>query len=301
MARCVADVIVAGVAALAAMQGSDGSFPLFTGGAATRWSPCGRLFSTAYIMLGAGRLMPPNNIARAVAFIRSQRRPDGLWEYDPALRIPPDADSTACALAALMLHGYGSDVAGGAELLRCYWRIPTGPFRTWKAPGIWSLPERDDVVVNCNVMLALRLMGSPATVVEQVAVRRLIQQTNGRSRYYCAPATLAHAVRRAGVDDTLLPDVATARPEPGDLIGAVRWLCAVSEPDAAVMAAVLAAQQPDGSWPLSPWVTGVGDPTPFWGSPAITTALAIEALERHSDRPKESADSTTSPGSAEAC
>jgi hypothetical protein len=112
------------VAALARMQAVDGSFPLFTGSAETRGSACGRLFSTAYTMLGAGGLLPENNIAQAVKFIRSQRRPDGLWEYDPALRIPPDADSAACSLAALMLHDEGVDAAGGA--ICC---VPTGAFQ----------------------------------------------------------------------------------------------------------------------------------------------------------------------------
>src|SRR5262245_24212402 len=93
------ETISAGIAALARMQGADGSFPLLTGTGPTGWRPCGRLFSTAYIMLGAGGALPSENVARAIAFIRGQRRPDGLWEYDPAIRIPPDVDSTACSLA----------------------------------------------------------------------------------------------------------------------------------------------------------------------------------------------------------
>src|SRR5262245_40198029 len=184
--RSIPEAISVGIAALARMQGADGSFPLFTGTGPTGWLPCGRLFSTAYIMLGASGLLPSDNIARALAFIRGQRRSDGLWEYDPAIRIPPDADSTACSLASLVLHGDGSDLAAGADLLRSYWRADQGPFRTWKAAGTWSAPERDDAVVNCNVLFALRLLGSPATAAEGAAVRELLQRTDGSSRYYCS-------------------------------------------------------------------------------------------------------------------
>jgi Prenyltransferase and squalene oxidase repeat len=279
--RSIPEAISAGIAALARMQAADGSFPLFTGAELTQWVPCGPLFSTAYIMLGAGGLLPSDNIARAVGFIRGQRRADGLWEYDPAIRIPPDADSTACSLAALALHGDGSDLPGGADLLRSYWRADEGPFRTWKAAGIWSLPERDDAVVNCNVLLALRLLGSSATTAEEAAVRELLNRSNGHSRYYCAPATIAHAAHRAGWKQNGLPSSAMASPKTSDLIGCVQWLCAMPKSDAALIAGVLCAQRADGSWPLWPWVTGAGNPKPFWGCPAITTALAVEALCRH--------------------
>jgi hypothetical protein len=287
MARSPTEAVSAGLAALVRMQLPDGSFALFTGSRSTGWRPCGRLFSTAYVMLTAGRLLPHGNIARAVQFIRTQRRPDGLWEYDPALRIPPDSDSTACALAALALHGDPVDVADGADLLHSYWRPDGGPFRSWKAAGMWSLPERDDAVVNCNILFALRLLGSPATPRESAAVRQLLQRSTG-SRYYCASATIAHAARRAGLEWQALPAAATARPHPKDLLGAAQWLCGTPEPDAELVAALLAAQHPGGYWPLWPWVMAQEIPQPFWGSAAITTALAVEALDRQPGATRDS-------------
>jgi hypothetical protein len=267
-----------GLSALARLQSEDGSFPLFRRAGSSDWHRCGSLFSTAYVMLGAGRLLPAENAARAAAFILGQRRPDGLWEYDPALGIPPDADSTACALAALALHGISAPRAGGADLLRSFWRQGDGPFRTWRVEGKWSLAERDEAVVNCNILFALRLIGSPATPPEAAAVIDLLRRTPGPPRYYCAAATMAHAARRAGLGWDQLPEVATARPPAGDLIASVQWLCASPAADAELIDAVLAAQRPDGRWPITPWVTGVGTPQPFWGGPAITTALALEAL-----------------------
>jgi hypothetical protein len=279
MTRPHAEAVSAGIAALARMQLPDGSFAFFTGSRSSGWRPCGRLFSTAYVMLGAGWLLPPANIARAVAFIRAQRRPDGLWEYDPALSIPPDSDSTACSLAALALYGGSSSLSGCADLLRSYWRPDGGPFRSWKAAGMWSLPERDDAVVNCNILFALRLLGEPATLDEDAAVRRLLRRAAG-SRYYCAPAAIAHAARRAGLDREVLSPAAAARPPSRDLLGSAQWLCGIREPNNELIAALLAAQHPAGYWPFRPWVMAQETPQPFWGSAAISTALVVEALHQ---------------------
>jgi hypothetical protein len=225
--------------------------------------------------------LPHDDIARALHFIEAQRRPDGLWEYDPALGIPPDADSTACAMAALVLNGASLDRAEAADLLRSFWRADLGPFRSWRVAGMWSAPERDDPVVNCNIVLALRALGSPASTAEQDEVLRLLRRSGQGSRYYWAPSTIVHAARRAGLDPSALPPAAVARPEPRDLLGAAQWLCGMSEHAPELIAGLLAAQRADGSWPLWPWVTGAGNPRPFWGSAAITTALAVEALDAH--------------------
>jgi hypothetical protein len=269
----------AGLAALARLQSADGSFPLWTG--TQGWRVCDPLFSTAYIMLGAGRKLPAENVARALAFIRRRRGPDGLWEYDTALHLPPDSDSTSCALAALALSGGREDVAGGPRLLRSYWRDGSGPFRTWNPPSPLSNLERDDPVVNCNVVLALATLGAPASAAELAAVRDLLGRSVRGSRYYCAPGAIAHAASRAGLPRAVLPRIATLEPEPADLLGCAQFLCASPQPHPALAEAVLRAQRPDGSWPVFPWVTAQESPRPFWGSPAVTTALAIEALARH--------------------
>jgi len=281
----IADAIARGSAALARLQAPDGSFPLRTRldvpwwRRGSRWRPCGPLFATAYILLCAGRLLPAASVARALDYLRRQRRPDRLWDYDPAIGIPPDVDTAACALAALALHGAeASDLEGGAALLRGFWRPAEGPFRSWQAGGMWSLPERDDPVVNCNVLYALRLLGSPPTAAESGAVRRLLARSREGSRYYCAPSTIAHAARRAGLEPAALPAIARARPAPGDLAAVAQWLCGLPPGDAALRRALLDAQRRDGSWPAAPWVQAVGQPRPLWGSSAVTTALALEAL-----------------------
>jgi hypothetical protein len=257
------------------MQSPDGSFPLWTGTRA--WRPCGPLFSTAYIMMGAGSWLPAEIIAKAVSYLRAERRPDGLWEYDKALRLAPDSDSTSCALAALARQGERSDIAGGESLLRAFWREEAGPFRTWNVQPL-SGPERDDAVVNGNILFSLRLLGSPPTPAELAAARVLFRRSAG-SRYYCYPATIAHAAARAGLEPDVLAPAAAALPSAAHLLGIVQWLCAAQEFEPEALDIVLKAQRDDGAWPIWPWVTGLGTPRPFWGSPAVTTALAIEALD----------------------
>ena len=229
-------------------------------------------------MLSGGRRLPPDAAARAVRYVRAQRRPDGLWDYDPRLGVPPDSDATACALAVLRLHEYPLDATADASLLRRFWRTGAGPFRSWSDTGMWALPERDDPVVNCNIIYALGLLGVPATAAERASVQRLLRGSVEGARYYCAPSTITHAAHRAGLGRGDLPPIAAAPPPTADLMGCVEWLCAMPEHDPEMLTAVLAAQRPDGSWPIANWVTAVGRPTPYWGSPALTTAFAIEAL-----------------------
>ncbi len=277
MVGTIERAVSSGIAALGRMQAEDGSFPFFTRLETTAWKPCGRLFSTAYIMLGAGKMLPRDSITRAVGFIASQRGADRLWNYDPAINVPPDSDTTACALAALLLHSEVAEAEAEARLLRTFWRADAGRFRSWNVPGMWSLPERDDPVVNCNILHALKQLGSPVTAEETSAVTRFLS-TCGAPRYYCAPSTIAHAAHRAGLGHDALPHIATAVPAEADLMGCVQWLCGMRTPNIKLIDAVLAAQHADGSWPIRPWVTGAGQPRPFWGSSAITTALAVEAL-----------------------
>ncbi len=212
MTGALSDAISRGVAGLVARQQPDGSFPLLTGSPARGWQPCARLFSTAYVMLIAGGLLPAANAARALAFIRDQRRPDRLWEYDPALGLPPDSDCTACALGALAREGRAEDLADGAALLRGFWRAGTGPFRSWPATGMWALPERDDPVVNGNILAALRRLGAIPVAAEEAAALALCARSQGRSRYYCGPAVVAHAAHLGGLPLAALPAAALRRP-----------------------------------------------------------------------------------------
>ncbi len=293
----------AGLRALAALQAADGSFALESWNGPARlvdralarmgrrlgWArqtPTGPtfsydpLFATAYILMSAGRWLPRTAVDRAVAYLERRRDADGLWTYGQlgGEPLPPDSDCTACALAAMALAGVSLDADAEAGRLRRFWRPDLRRFRTWDVGGAWSIPERDDPVVNANIVAALAALKRPATAAEQAGVAAYLAACAQGSRYYCAPATIAHAAHRAGLDPTGLAPRVRARPGRGDLIGTIQWLCAGHAGDPEATRRVLAAQRPDGSWPALAWVRAVGLPTSYWGSAAVTTALAIEAL-----------------------
>lgn len=274
MPRSPDDAIAAGLAALARMQTREGYFPFYVGDAGSSWRRCDPIFATAYIMMGVGRLLPADNVARAVEYIATSRRTDGLWHYDPSLDIPPDADTTSCALAALALDGRQSEIAGAGELLRTFWRPDEGPFRTWRIEGRWSIAGRDDPVVNCNVLYALRLVGAPATAAEREAVAALIRRSVNGSRYYSSPGAIALACRRGEIGEADWPPIVAAPPTDG--LGYIQWFTATGRHRDRLVPRLLASQREDGSWPIAAWVTGVN--VPSWGSPTVTTALAVEAL-----------------------
>lgn len=269
------------------MQTSEGYFPFYVGSSETIWRRCDPIFATAYIMMGVGRLLPKDRIAQAVDYIASRRGADGLWNYDPALNIPSDADTTSCSLAALALDGRHAETAGGADLLRTFWRPETGPFRTWREEGPWTLDARSDAVVNCNVLFALRLLGAPPTDTEHGAVATLVRESVKGSAYYSSPGAITLACRRGCIGEESWPPV-VASPPP-DALGALQWFIATGRHHDRMVPRILQVQQPDGSWPISTWVTGRR--LPSWGSPAVTTSLAVEALRAWAlDPPAERAE-----------
>ncbi len=267
-----------GLAALQAMQQDDGSFPLFQRSERTAWLKCGRLFSTLSVLLAAGSLVSESARTRAVDFVYRNRRRDKCWEFDPTFGIPADADDTACALAVAARHDPARVDASDAALLRSFWRADGGPFQTWRGDRSWSGRDRDDAVVNCNVVLALRELGAPASAEEIKAVVDLIQANEAGCRYYCSRTTIAYAARRAGLSLAMLPASLTARPSDHGFLPTAQWLSTCRRWDEDAIDRVLAAQTADGSWPIEAWFTGVATPKPVWGSPAISTALCLEAL-----------------------
>jgi hypothetical protein len=189
-------------------------------------------------------------------------------------------DDTACAIAVLARHGERDVGSHDAALLRSFWRADGGPFQTWRGTGVWSERDRDDAVVNCNVLHALARIGAPGTSAEIAAVQSLIRQSTGGCRYYCSPTTIAYAARRAGLPLDGLSAAIVACPGPGnEVLPSAQWLSTVRRWDSEAIARVLAAQSQDGTWPTEHWFTGAGDPIPVWGSRGISTALCVEALD----------------------
>ena len=203
-----------------------------------------------------------------------------MWEFDPALGIPPDADTTSCSLAILARHGNGLTSPGDVALLRSFWRDGGGPFRTWSDKGgQWRSRDRDDAVVNGNIFTALREMGSPATPAEIAALSRLLRASIGGTRYYCSPQTIGYSVCRGGVPLSELPSKLAQRPKSrAGLLPTAQWLTTIHRWDETAVSIILDAQSPDGSWREEGWFTAVAAIPIVWGSSAISTALCVEAL-----------------------
>jgi hypothetical protein len=116
-----------------------------------------------------------------------------------------------------------------------------------RGTGTWSQRDRDDAVVNCNVLHALATLGVPGTATEIAAVQRLVQQSVGGCRYYCSSATIGYAARRAGLPLGALPAGLVARPRPGnEVLRSAQWLSTVRRWDMDLIAGLLAAQSQDG-------------------------------------------------------
>lgn len=265
--------VAAGLRGLEEAQEPDGSFALATVPSRPPVTPADNLFSTAMVLgLVPGRLHP-EVVARAATYLLDRREADGLWKWAEGAPIPSDSDDTACCLGALALAGAALDRTAGVRQLRRFWRWG-GPFRTWLARGAWGSRDRDDPVVNCNVLWAIEQMGVAPKRAEQAAVARIVARATRGSRYYCSAASVAWAAARAGIPTPQLSPPANAATRP---LECALWLLAGREPGPGAGALLLDTQEADGGWPSEPWVQ---DHSGAWESRPVTAAFAIAALSR---------------------
>jgi hypothetical protein len=275
MPLAASDAIEAGAAALAAMQEADGGFPLEPVASQPPGGPADNLFATATVLGVAAAFLPDDIVSRAAAYILRRRNRQGLWSWDADGVLPVDSDDTAICMGALVRAGVTMDAGKDARLLRSFWRWG-GPFRTWRARGYWNRRDRDDAVVNCNVLWALTSLGAPLRPREVRAVGALVAAQRGPSRYYCSQASVAWAAARVGLDALSL-----RTPDEADLAGrpleCALWGLAGKVGSEAAAGLLLAIRRSDGGWTAEPWVR---DHLGAWESRAVTTAFAVAALAR---------------------
>ena len=275
-------------------QEADGSFPLVPVQSRPLGTPGDNLFSTATVLALAPQVLPPERVSRAAAYLLERRGADRLWAWDVRRAVPADSDDTACCLAALAIVGGPLDPEQDARSLRTFWRW-RGPFRTWAKAHGWNGRERDDAVVNCNVLWALRLLGANPRRAELRSVGRLVAAQQGATRYYCSPASVAWAAARAGIATPHLTAPAQEKLR-GRALEIALWALAGSLPRATAAALLLDAQTADGGWAPEPWVQ---DHVGAWESRPVTAALAIAALRGHLDAAQRGrADTAPLDGSA---
>ncbi len=297
--------IDAALAWLQAAQRSSGELPTLT---ARRFDmadahphPC-CVYTTTYV-IHALRHFTAHPTASAVrsaagAFLRAERNPDGAWSYEgrATRRVPPDLDDTACAAAALLTLGERP----GLELFQLLWEneaAPGGPYYTWigvnQMPG-HLLARHLDALVNANVLLCAGLAGISLPGAAAYLVDLIKRGDLAAASDYCLePHLLVYAIARAAIDGAVaeltpaLPALHTYAlnlPAPPGETQPLRLACltatllALGDPAAAepYLMALIAAQAPDGSWPAAAAYSGY--PPWFDGAPALTTAIALDAL-----------------------
>ena len=256
-------------------QAADGSFALESVPSRVPLTRADNLFSTAMVLGLLPALLRPETRARASEYLLQRRDAEGHWSWLPDGSLPPDADDTACCLGALAGVDAALDRAEGVRTLRRFRRW-WGPFRTWMAGGAWGARDRDDAVVNCNVLWAIERLGGRPTGGERAAVQRLVARTPEAPRYYCSTGSLAWAAARAGIATPAL-----RRPAASELAGrpleCALWslACADDWPEGAEL--LLGLQASDGGFAAEPWVR---DHSGAWQGGAVSTAFAAAALAR---------------------
>jgi hypothetical protein len=248
---------------------------------------------------------------RAVDFLEAEEEDNGTWNYEGRgeWRLPADLDCTSCAVVALLAVGRRAP----RTFYRLLWQVvsrnaaaPGGPYFTYvgvnDAPGdpiAAPFAREVDPLVNANVLFCCGLLGIALPGVTAY-LRGTVETESyvGQSFYVVSPHFLAYAISRAyadgGVDDlapampALRTYLSTMLPAPEAKESALNLACravallnlgsdtAEVEP---VLVELLRTQQADGSWPA--WAAWAGFPPNYDGSPALTTALALEALGKY--------------------
>lgn len=247
--------------------------------------------------------------SRALDFIQREMDPDGLWRYPSTEHaghdyIPQDVDDTSIASAAL--RAAGRPVPDNRALLLAN-RNRRGLFRTWIVRW-WPHPRRTydffrlttanigdvDAAINANVVAYL---GDCKETRPAIAHMLAVLRANGEmmsTKWYASRFTVwyffSHALREIAPEagEMIVPRIETAPPH-----DALEHALAVSTlllwnrtPD---VQPLLDAQLPSGAWPRAGFYhAGLKrisrnefQPTPpWWGSEALTTVLAVEALSR---------------------
>ena len=234
-------------------------------------------------------------------FLACEQEDNGAWHYEGrgGQQIPPDLDCTACAVAALASLNRRPNLS----FYRILWQnevAPGGPYYTWLNVDHTtdSVYARDvDVLVNANILFCAGLLNLTLSGAAGYT-QQLIHNQAYLGTYGVSPHLPIYALSRAYADghvDALAPVmpviqnyILTRLSPPQTEPSAFNLAClAVSllnlktslslvEP---YLTALLAAQDAAGHWPA--WAVYVSYNHYYDGSPALTTALALEVLGKY--------------------
>ena len=303
------DSIRRGLEALLLQQRHSGEFPTFTAPTDDLQDcvPLARCSYTTTFVIHTLELFPGLRSVRracrmAAAYLLSQREDDGSWHYlgRGASLYPCDVDDTSCALASLFRLGYPPE-ASSLRLLRRNLAGPGGPHYTWiEGPRGLNPPLRGEVdsLVNANVLFCAGILGARLPCTAQY-LAELIRREDYKTgnRYTLEPHFLIYALARAyeaggapelgPVLGRLVAYVLDKLPPPAEepvalrvafLAAALLAVDARRELVRPYIERLLQLQCPEGGWPA--WAVNWGILANRDGSPAMTTAIALQALAR---------------------
>ncbi len=244
---------------------------------------------------------------KLAGFLLTQKGPHWSFNYwakrTPERRTmpyPDDLDDTFCALIGLHLHDPSlvgeSALAQVVKLLVATETAVGGPYRTWLvAPkadpkDVW---QDIDLAVNANIAYFIASVGSRLPQLDAL-FQTAIRQQQYRSPYYPSAYPIWYYLARASsvqMRPALRQTIKQAwrqnkQPTPLETALVLTSLCRLGAPAGQpqrLAKQLLAAQLPDGSWPAAAFCI---DPARqqrhhYHGSSALTTAFALEALERY--------------------
>jgi hypothetical protein len=247
--------------------------------------------------------------SRALDFLEREMSPDGLWRH-PSTDLPEhydtplDLDDTSIASTALAAAG--RRFPDNRPLLLAY-REPSGLFRTWIVRW-WRYPlrtyrffrhtaEMDDVdaVINANVVIYLGVCEETRPAIEHMLAVLRANREMMSTIWYGSRFTVwyffSHALHEIAPEagEMIVPRIENTTP-----VNALELALATSTlllwnrvPD---VGRLIEAQLPSGAWPRAGFYhmgrrRDESQPKPpWWGSEALTTVFAVEALTRYFNR-----------------
>jgi hypothetical protein len=221
---------------------------------------------------------------------------------------PDDLDDTSLALFALYQHNPSSiDGQALAHITQVLTELEIkegGPYRTWLVGKETAEKWRDvDVVVNSNIAAFLSLYEVELPQVISF-IEKAVRSEKLTSPYYPTPHPFLYSISRwyrgkltSKLINTLT-GLITSNQHPLYTALILSSLVRLDYTDrkkiGSLLTALLDSQLPDGSWPAAGicYDPSVAGKPHFAGSPALTTALALEALSLAS-KVIDAASSTT--------
>lgn len=304
------DVVLAlerAIAFLQTCQLPDGELPTYVSPVrdmSRSLAPDSNYFATALALHGLSHCKLPAAVVvreRAIAFLRNGKGSDQLWRFWTRKVYRPvdsDVDVVACVAAALRDSGT-TEEPGPVTTQRLVASLDAqGRFPTWLRP---CGPNDVDIIVNANALWLLRGNPRVRAAAEFVSSAVLARDTARWMQYYDEPAWVNYAVSRAlcageaalGACATELARTAVfALSCPGlSVLPLCLYASTLLNLDealgqhcfASAVHSILQAQLPTGAWPIEAVWNGPEQPLPrsmWWGSPALTSAFAVEVLAR---------------------